>query len=250
MTKEITIKNKSQELDWNFIKEKFAPKCPNAEFELLCEQAKVTGANPLKKDCYFVSHWNTRKQQEEWQIWYSIDFMRKRAQASKEHQATIREYDPINHTATVKIYKKECSIAFQETVFLREFYPTNEKKQTLWKKMPAQMLKKCCEATVLRMAWPELFEHVYISEEMDQSINNSNENKKPEKQQINKDNFFNYKERAIKAKRGKDFEFVVNGYCMEKNIDETMFTEEDYKNLNIKIIEKFKNQKEENNGTN
>ena len=39
----------------------------------------------------------------------------------------------------------------------------------MWKKMGATMLEKCCEAKMLRKAWPDEFGGLYISEELDQA---------------------------------------------------------------------------------
>jgi len=182
MPKKDIIKAKGSELsndvgslDWNFIKKQFADGATDQEFEFLSKSAMTVGANPIKKDCYFVKHWNNQANKYDWSIWYSIDFARKKAQQSGICKAIQREFkmsDPENQgkpTATARVYLTGSDIPFEETVRWEEFYPKNANKQKMWDQLPGQMLKKCAEMSVLRMAFPDFFQGIYVPEEMAQA---------------------------------------------------------------------------------
>lgn len=73
----------------------------------------------------------------------------------------------------VNIYKKEISRPIVGTATWKEFFPSQEKKQFMWKKMPKNQLSKCAEAQGLRKAFPQKLNKLYAEEEMQQAIENA-----------------------------------------------------------------------------
>ena len=109
----------------------------------------------------------------------SIDLMRAKAEETEEYDGQDPadflegEHDdkfvhPIK--ATVNVYRKGVDRPFVGEARWTEFFPSKEKKQFLWKKMPYVMLKKCAEAQALRMAFPKKLNKLYAEEEMHQAI--------------------------------------------------------------------------------
>ena len=59
--------------------------------------------------------------------------------------------------------------AFAATARWAEYFPSHEKSQFFWKKMPYGQLAKCAEALALRKAFPNDLSGVYTDEEMQQA---------------------------------------------------------------------------------
>ena len=70
----------------------------------------------------------------------------------------------------INIYKKGIDRPTVGTADWDEFYPSEPKKQFMWKKMPKVMLAKCAEAQGLRKAFPQALNKLYAEEEMMQAI--------------------------------------------------------------------------------
>jgi phage recombination protein Bet len=113
----------------------------------------------------------------------TIDLFRARAQDTGEYDGQdepefeygeLEEGDFIHPTyCRVNVYKKEISRPTVGTADWNEFYPTEAKKQFMWKKMPKVMLAKCAEAQGLRKAFPQALNKLYAEEEMMQAIRKS-----------------------------------------------------------------------------
>lgn len=109
----------------------------------------------------------------------SIDLMRSKAEESEEYDGqdepefTLGEHeDKFEHPvkATVNVYRKGIDRPFVGVAHWSEFFPSDEKKQFQWKKMPRVMLAKCAEAQALRKAFPKKLNKLYADEEMHQAI--------------------------------------------------------------------------------
>lgn len=71
--------------------------------------------------------------------------------------------------ATVNVYRKGFSRPFVGIAIWSEFFPSMEKKQFMWKKMPKVMLAKCAEGQAFRRAFPKKLNKFYAEEEMHQA---------------------------------------------------------------------------------
>lgn len=72
--------------------------------------------------------------------------------------------------ARVNVYKEGIDRPFVGEARWTEFFPSLEKKQFHWRKMPYGQLAKCAEAQGLRKAFPKKLNKQYAEEEMHQAI--------------------------------------------------------------------------------
>jgi len=74
-------------------------------------------------------------------------------------------------SAWAEVYIQGFEKPFREEVLFSEFAQKNKwgELRGVWATMPCQMLKKCAEAAVLRMAFPSICSGLYIKDEMPSS---------------------------------------------------------------------------------
>ncbi|MFH1109787.1 MAG: recombinase RecT [Planctomycetota bacterium] len=152
------------------IKETVAKDATDAELALFFYDCRRRGVHPLDKLLYF-----TRRRGKYTPI-TSIDFMRARAAATREHMGTddaVFEGTPKTEgfSATVTVYRlvqgQRC--AFTATARWAEYVPESANNaDAMWQKMPHGQLGKCAEALALRKACPQELEGLHTIEEMDQ----------------------------------------------------------------------------------
>ena len=163
------------------IKRMIAPTATPDELELFLHQCKRTGLDPLAKQIYFQKYQTKRGPQVT--IITGIDGYRLVADRTGRYagsDAPIFE-DSVQQTrynkvftapfkAIVTVYKfvsgQRC--AFTAVAYWAEYWP-DDKKGSMWEKMPCTMLAKCAEALALRKAFPADLSGVYTREEMAQS---------------------------------------------------------------------------------
>jgi phage recombination protein Bet len=158
------------------IKDSVAKGATDLELRLFLYQCKKTGLDPLSRQIHFIKRWSTRLQKEEGTIQTGIDGYRAIADRTGQYagsdDATF-QYSEFDHpdSATVTVWKlvggQRCS--FTATAHWTEYFPSQEKQQFFWNKMPHGQLSKCAEALALRKAFPQQLSGVYTNEEMQQA---------------------------------------------------------------------------------
>lgn len=155
------------------IKASVARGASDLELKLFLYQCQRTGLDPLSRQIHFV------KRGDQGTIQTGIDGYRVMAERTREcagiddAKFEYVEGDPAKYPllATVTVYRlvqgQKCS--FTATARWSEYFPSNEKQQFFWKKMPCGQLAKCAEALALRKAFPAELSGVYTHEEMQQA---------------------------------------------------------------------------------
>lgn len=150
------------------------PGCTDDELKLFLYVAQKTGLDPFSKQIHGVK----RKQKNgsyKLTIQTAIDGFRliaTRTGCYAGRDEAILEYNKEGLLIRCKItaYRLVQGVrcAFTATALWDEYYPGDE-LGFMWKKLPETMLEKCCEAKVLRMAFPAELSGVYGDEEMAQA---------------------------------------------------------------------------------
>jgi phage recombination protein Bet len=159
---------------------------PNAmtpdDFLRMMYIAAKRGLDPLLRQIYATCRFSSREQKYSTTIESTIDGFRLASDRTGDVEGmsapeftyiAAQDGSQILHSCTITLYRRGCPQGFTATVFLSEFCQTNFQGQPteMWRKMPHQMLSKCCEAVVRRMAFPAALSGIYSKEEMMQADN-------------------------------------------------------------------------------
>lgn len=197
----VKLWNNQEEL--KIIKNIFAPKLNNLEFEFFVELGKATNLNPFLREIWAVKY----AENSSAQIFIGRDGYRKAAQANKNyasHQVdAVYSNDDfqivdgrVSHNYKLEnrgkllgayclVWKKNQEIPIFNYVEFEE-YSTNK---GLWRSAkdggkPATMIKKVAEAQALRMCFQEIFAGSYCPEEMEKGISQNTLSKTDELKQV------------------------------------------------------------------
>lgn len=153
------------------------------EMKLFMHVCQRTGLDPFARQIYAVKRNDNASGTSNMVIQTSIDGFRLAASRSGEYAGSddpIIDDETQPRKATVTVYKmvqgQRC--AFTATARWKEYYPGDDKKGFMWRKMPCVMLSKVAEALALRKAFPADLSGVYAKEEMDQAETAHDEPKK------------------------------------------------------------------------
>jgi phage recombination protein Bet len=162
--------------EWNkaridFVRNTFCGGAPEAEASAFIEICKRRGLAPEERQVYLT------KRGDGWVIQTGIDGYRLIADRTGQYAGSD---EPLFIGATPEGYPEQASVTvykmvggqprpFTGTAFWSEYFPTNDKQNFMWKKMPRTMLAKCAEALALRKAFPADLSAIYTAEEMDQA---------------------------------------------------------------------------------
>lgn len=167
------------------------------DIDLFFHRCRVTGLDPFSKQIYMIGRrtkikvWNdqTRKQDEQWVMKFTIQtgidgYRLNGKRAARKHGDKVVLGDPMwrgkdggwddvwldeknpplaaRFTITVNGDEK-----FTATVMYAEYVqttPFNGEPNSMWKKMPANQLRKCAEAAAWRMAYPDDFANLVLED--------------------------------------------------------------------------------------
>lgn len=161
------------------------------ELQLFFHKCLSVGCHPLDELIFPVKFKDNKEGGFTLIFISSIDLMRAKAEETEEYDGqdepefTMGEHDDkFTHPtkATVNVYRKGIDRPFVGVANWSEFFPSDEKKQFFWKKMPHVQIGKCAEAQGLRKAFPKKLNKLYAEEEMHQAIEAAakKESSKPE----------------------------------------------------------------------
>jgi phage recombination protein Bet len=159
----------------DLIKRTLAPKATADEFKLFLYQCARTGLDPLSKQIYPISRWDSQLRAEKMTIQTGIDGLRLIAERTGRYAPGPEaqyEYDGdklLKATAFVKKMTKDgVWHVVAASAFFEEYAQTNKEKQltNMWATKPHIMLSKCAEALALRKAFPAEMSGLYTSDEM------------------------------------------------------------------------------------
>ena len=148
-------------LDWQEIRNNYAPGATDTEFALFCDACKANGLDPRKREAYFVKYGNSKGQ-----IITGYQTYLKRAELSGKlngWDVKLTKAGGKPTEAVLTIYRKDWEKPFVWSVDADEF----NKQQSTWSAMPGFMLKKVAIAQGFRIAFPdELGGLPYTNEEV------------------------------------------------------------------------------------
>lgn len=160
------------------IKKTYGKDLTDLEFDLFISVASARGLDPVMNQIHAVKRNDKNAGEKSMTIQVGIDGFRVTASRSGAYAGrdeTVFEYNgSALKKAKVTVYKivQGMRVPFTETASWSEYFPTNEKQNFMWKKMPETMLSKCAEAKALRAAFPSDLSGIYIPEEIQQERGN------------------------------------------------------------------------------
>lgn len=167
------------------IRQTFAPKATEQEFQLFIALCERTGLDPFKRHIYLVSRWSKEDNRYVHAVQTSIDGFRAKADQHGKYAGQIgpfwcgadgqwRDVWTANEPpAAAKVGALRSD--FQEPCWgVARFDAYAQRKKdggltSMWEKMPDVMLAKCAEALALRKAFPDDLGGLYTGDEMAQA---------------------------------------------------------------------------------
>jgi phage recombination protein Bet len=139
----------------------------------VCSRTKL---DPFSRQIYFNKRKNNKTGKETITFITGIDGLRLTAQRTGAYAGSPdityeldKEALPVKATCTVRKLVQGHIVDFTASVHWNEFYPGDGPDGFMWRKMPFQLLGKCCEAQSLRKGFPAELSGLYIDEEMHQA---------------------------------------------------------------------------------
>jgi len=160
------------------VKSTVAKGATDEELKLFLYVCKIRGLDPLARQIHAIKRYSGDQLQMTLQV--GIDGYRVIAERTGSYAGNddstfgpeVQEpWGKRPEWATATIWKMVSGqrFAFAATARWAEYFPSHEKSQFFWKKMPYGQLAKCAEALALRKAFPNDLSGVYTHEEMQQA---------------------------------------------------------------------------------
>lgn len=217
---ELQVKDNTDLMMWDDseklakIKELFAPKLSDPEFQMFVGMGRATGLNPFTREIWAVKYADNAPAQ----IFIGRDGYRKAAQAHSEYD--FHQADAVYDQDDFQIHNGEVHHSYKLSnrgnlvgayciakrhKASRPIYVFAELKEyttgrSVWKDKPATMIKKVAESQCLRACFQDLLGGTYGEEEMEKTIN-------PVKETPNKEELLN----KLNANKGRTYEAEETG---------------------------------------
>lgn len=154
----------------------------NGDLAVFFHQAVRTGLDPFAKQIYMIARWT--KEGPKQTIQTGIDGYRLVARRAANRAGEDLSYEDMlwcgpdaawtdvwladGHPAAAKLVIYRGQSRFSAVALWREYVQTNKdgSPNAMWARMGANQLAKCCEALVLRKAYPQDLSGVYSEDEM------------------------------------------------------------------------------------
>tara|TARA_Y100001963_G_scaffold17759_1_gene21951 strand:+ start:39536 stop:40381 length:846 start_codon:yes stop_codon:yes gene_type:complete len=158
----------------------------DVELKFFVSVAQQAGLNPFHKQIYAVFRKSKNHQTGKWEETMSIQTGIDGLRLVANRTGVYAGCDPANfeymNTDTRKAQPRVCvftvykivqghRVPFTAEASWDEFYPGDNPKGAMWRKMPRVMLSKVAEARALRMAFPMELSGLYAKEEMHKAEN-------------------------------------------------------------------------------
>jgi phage recombination protein Bet len=160
------------------------------EFALFLQVCKKKRLDPFSKQIYAIKRWDKKLNREVMTFQTGIDGFRVLAERTglyagqeapmwcgadgKWRDVWLDAKPPM--AAKIGILRKDFQQPVVRVALYREYaQPSSSEPNSMWSKMPANQLSKCCEALALRAAFPEELSGLYAQEEMDSTDNPESE---------------------------------------------------------------------------
>lgn len=176
-------------LDVDLIRRTIAPNLKRDEFDLFITRCRQTGLDPIARQIYALSVWDSQLGGNKMSIQTSIDGFRLLAERTGKYEGqvgpfwcdesgewkdvwVIEDKPPI--AAKVGVYKAGFREPLYAVAHYRDFVKRNNKTGDIlgqWKSMPAVMIAKVAESHAIRRAFPAETSGLYTREEMMQAEN-------------------------------------------------------------------------------